>query len=208
MARNIFDPELFFRQSAHYASQARGLFTCNPLTNVALDDYIGADIIAQRGFRQLSEGIVTKATQISAQQLATYEATSFIGPTRKVPYGQIFTDIGVEFLMMDATKGNAGSVYSALTKWQEFIAGPSSRSISSTVISDFTGFGVRYYDEYVTDARIQLFSPTDSDKPELELLLTEAYPITIGSLQTSWDSPDAPLSLQVSFAYHYMQIIN
>ena len=200
----------FFHHTAHYASQSRGIFTIDPrgIASSKLSHHIKGDTRAALGFELLGKGILTMSTSIPPQQLSTYSAGSYIGPTRKVPYGQLFTDIDIQFLLMGKHPGDGGAIYYALTKWQEFIAGPTSEGVAGTVISDFTGFAVRYYNDYVTDATIKVFSPTDGEQntPEIEILLTEAYPVGIGPLHTAWSSPDTPLSATATFAYHYMQI--
>ena len=199
----------FFQHTAHYASQARGIFRLTSPNGMTA--FIKKDAKVELGFNLLKSGIITTSTTIPPQQLSTYSAGSFIGPTRKVPYGQIFSDVEVQFLLIGKNPNESSAIYYALTKWQEFIAGPTKEGQASSVMSDYTGFAVRYYDDYVTDAKIQVFSPTeasdkDTNTPEVEILLTEAFPITIGPLHVAWNNPDAPLSTSVTFAYHYMQV--
>lgn len=207
MASNIFDPTEFFTKSAHYASQGRGLFTISRLPHVF--DMLPVDRQLIVGKNLLATGVLAKSVTIPAQQLATYEAHAYHGPTFKIAYGQVFDDsLTVEFLLMNDQREFAGALYHTFTKWQALIAGPEDSSGDYTVHSDSTKFGVRYYEEYCVDADVKIFSPTsdpDGSSPEIHVKYTEVYPITIGSLATSWESADAPLTLSVTFAYHYAQ---
>lgn len=198
--------EEFFLQTAHFASQARGTFELHGISDDLRNFIEDGDSLGLIGLDQLSKGVLTKGVQIGTQQLATIDGMSFAGPTYKVPYSQLFTDITIEFLLMNKDRESAGAIYYALSRWHEFIAGPARNTISQSVQSDSTPFAVRYYDSYTAGATISVFSPSSRAKPEILVKLTEVYPITIGSLITSWDQPDAPLTCQVGMAYHYMHV--
>lgn len=200
--------EEFFLQTAHFASQARGTFELHGIPDELRQFIEDGDPLGLVGLDQLEKGVLTKGVQVGAQQLATIDAQSFIGPTYKIPYGQLFTDITIEFLLMNKDRETAGAIYYALTKWHEFIAGPAQTTIARSIRSDSTPFAVRYYDSYTAGATVSVFSPSSRTKPEIRVDLTEVYPMSIGSLITSWDQPDAPLTCQVSMAYHYMQVID
>ena len=53
------------------------------------------------GKKLLLTGIVAKQFITPQRTLATYSPFSFGGPTRKVPFNQSFSDIRVEFLLMN-----------------------------------------------------------------------------------------------------------
>ena len=75
-------------------------------------------------------------------------------------------------------------------------------------------FAIEYYDNYVSEAELKLFSPmvnpTNVDKeptPIIHNKYFEIYPQAIGGLNTSWESQDAPMTLSVTFEYFYTRSI-
>lgn len=203
---NIFNAQEFFENTAHIVSQGRGLFTIPILPPVLLSNILNPKI--GKAYQLLRKGITAKEFSIPGQRLGTYSPYGFTGPTKKLPYAQIFDDITVDFLIMSDKEQTASAIYYLFVKWHELIAGPlKTNDVSKTVRSDSTEFGVRYYDEYTTTATAKIYTPTAlNDTAAVEIDYTELYPIYVGNLNTSWASKDAPLTLKVTFAYHYSQL--
>lgn len=226
---------LFFEKTAHFASLSRAMFqlinfpTCLDINVINKSESYNEDQLNMINIAKnlLSTGIMAKSVTLPQQSLMLDNGFSYGGPTRKHPLGQQFSDIDVEFLLMGSNIKEARSIYYFFTEWQKLIAGP--RNIRSEEVprSDSTAFAVDYYDNYVAEADITIFSPsattreplvgTDTDPvvptglyPEDKFLASiisnkysELYPISIGSLFTSWDSADTPASLPITFGYYY-----
>ena len=194
-----FDPQEFFTNSANFLSQGRGLFKLN-MAPACLSK--PSDEIAH-GLQLLQTGLVTKSFALPAQQLATYEGTTFQGPNRKIAHGIVFGDIGVTFLLMSKEERYVSAIYKTLIAWQLAAAGP--LDPRESVRSDTTQFGVRYYDDYVVDATATIYSPS-SETPSITVQYNELFPVTVGDIAVSWDNPDAPVTLTTTFAYHFSSI--
>ena len=214
----------FFEKTAHFASLARTKFSIKrfpsclekdnlPASSQYTEDERNMFDIAKR---LLSDGILAKSVTLPQQSLMLDNGFSYGGPTRKHPLGQQFSDIDVEFLLMGSTVQEARSIYFLFSEWQKLIAGP--RNIPSNEVprSDSTAFAVEYYDNYVAEADISIFTPSISDSFKQENFYenggrvsiitnkySELYPASIGSIFTSWDSTDSPASLSVTFCYYY-----
>lgn len=183
----------------------------------------------QSGKNLLENGIVASAFSIPSSTLATLSPYSYTGPTVQMPYNQQFNNLDVTFLLMGKSREEAASLYYLFMKWHELIAGPrpfrGSSEFNSTnaglqVKSNHTMFALEYYDNYTCESSIEVFSPTSSTlfpalpsnesdittQKVLEVRYTEMYPQAIQQMALSWDNPDVPLSLSVSFAFHYAHV--
>lgn len=218
MGSYLFTPEKFFNQLNHYSSQGRGLFRLKKLPDCfyngsTIDETKVNKSVVEEGKKILESGIAAQSFSIPNSTLATISPYSYIGPTVQIPYTQQFGNLDVTFLLIGKNLLQAQSLYYTLTKWQELIAGPRPHISDSSdfVQSNRTMFAVEYYDNYVSEAKVQVFSPTVGGdaldeiktKRTIEIHYTELYPISIQAMALSWDSPDTPLSLSVSFAFHY-----
>ena len=232
---NIFNPEEFFLNTVHYASQGRGLFTLGALPNVLAKGAgnlpsnefrmgpdgvvrigMSAESIIAIGGRLLSQGIMAKSVQTPGHNLATFEEFSFSGPTRKHAHTQIFGPLTVEFFMMGKTPEEARAIYETFVLWHEGIAGArwGDNEVDKVPVSDSTLFALEYYDNYVTTANFKIFSPmidpAGVDKeptPIIHHRFYEIYPQAIGGLNTSWESQDAPMTFSVTFEYYYTRSV-
>ena len=224
---NIFNPQEFFDKTGHYASQGRGLFTL--VTLPAVLGGTGLDgapsfiklrdeekVAIKIGWELLSTGIMAKSAQTPGHNLATFEEFSFSGPTRKHAHTQLFGPLTVEFFMMGQTPEEARSIYQTFVLWHEAIAGAQWRpgEADRTPVSDSTLFAVEYYDNYVSNAELKIFSPMidpigieKKPTPIIHNKYFEIYPQAIGGLNTSWESQDAPMTLSVTFEYFYTRSI-
>ena len=227
---NIFNPEEFFLNTVHYASQGRGQFTLGALPSVLGNlpsrefrvgqdgsPVLSAESIIAIGGRLLSQGIMAKSVQTPGHNLATFEEFSFSGPTRKHAHTQIFGPLTVEFFMMGKTPQEARAIYETFVLWHEGIAGArwGDNEVDKVPVSDSTLFALEYYDNYVCPtADFKIFSPmidpTGVDKeptPIIHHRFYEIYPQAIGGLNTSWESQDAPMIFTVTFEYYYTRSV-
>lgn len=187
------------------------------------------------GFKLLKEGILAKSTVIPTQSLITDTGFSYGGPTRKHPLVQQFNNIDVEFWLMGETIDKARALHFTISTWIELIAGPRNISASEIPRSDSTAFAVQFYDNYTTDAKITIGTPASYVNKEfinevgtlyngsnyegelgfkssispniITIKLSELYPLTIGSMFTTWENQDAPLSMPVTFCYYYAKTV-
>lgn len=208
-----FNPnDEFFSKTEYFASQARGKFTVTLGTNHFLSSPPSPDppidpVSIGQGL--LAGGLLAKQASVPSVQLNTYEPTSFMGPTRKHAYGMQFSDLSVEFYLMGKSKNEAYSLYYFMYKWLEGIAGPRQGTAADEVVddqmprSDSTSYDVRYYENYIAEATLEFYSPNDSASPTMKIKYSELFPIDISGLQYSWESSDTPLTMSVTFAYHY-----
>ena len=213
MAPTIFDPIKFFLRTKHYASQGRGLFRVTRRPLMFQTGIVPQEIAST--FDILSTGIAASTISLPARQLGTHTPSSFNGPTRKHAYVQVFADFDVEFMLSGRTVDEARDLYYGLTYWQQRIAGPSNLNRfgipqrTETPVSDSDMFGAAYYNDYVSDATVTVYSPmlspTGEPVPIMLVDFTDIYPLTIGGTQLSWATADIPVSLPVTFTYFYSQ---
>lgn len=155
----------------------------------------------------LREGILAKGFSLPGRQLGTYPEFSYVGPTTKHAYGLIFPDIDVEFFLMGKTPDDAKMIYNTFLLWVDMIAGPGNRTLAGpenrlpTSDSTINPFLTQYYESYHTTARGVIFSPAGKEIVDIQFL--ETYPVAISPVQTSWESPDAPITFTVTFTYFY-----
>lgn len=215
---NLFDPQEFFEKTAYYASQGRGLFTLGnrpAVLNAGRLNAGDADLV-NTAWPLLTKGIMAKSTSVPGYNLATFEEFSYIGPTRKHPHTQIFGPITVDFFLMGSTLTEARALYHTFILWQEQIAGArfADTEIDRGARSDSTFFAIEYYDNYVTEAELKIFTPiidpsglTNTPRPAIHTRYREIYPQAIGNLNTAWESQDAPMTLSVTFEFFHAQSI-
>lgn len=219
----LFNPTAFFLKAAYYPSQGRGQFKIsafNPTHVLETANGMDSNLIA-KGRDALLKGWAAKSFTVPSMQLNTYEAFSYMGPTKKMPYGLQFSDMQVEFYLMGSSVDEARALHYTMSRWVEAIAGPrrtgdSSINDSQMPVSDSTVFEVEYYTNYVVDAEVFMYTPTGTVTSQTQQINTqnvihikfsELYPIEVGSIQSSWESPDAPATMSVTFAYHYSRVL-
>lgn len=121
------------------------------------------------------------ASELPGKQIATAEYKDY-GLVRKIPYGAIFDDASLEFLV-----DGQMSQKLFIDQWMEHI-------VDNTGSSD-----VEYYDNLNTNVIITQYSPTGSVIYKIEL--EEAYPVAVEPLTLSWENKDDIHRVRVSFAY-------
>ena len=195
MAISDFSPGTFFTHATEFASQGRGVFLIPKQPKIDTGGWPVA----------ISQGILAKGFHIPGRQLGTYPEFSYVGPTTKHAYGLIFPDIDVEFLLMGQTADDARAIYNTFCNWVHNIAGPERPGDpdSATARDPFSAY---YYNEYVTDAFGTIYS--QSGEVIVNVKFLELYPVSIGQIATSWESPDAPISFTVTFTYFYATVFS
>lgn len=204
-----FNPQTFFEKTGYYASQGRGVFTLGAKPAVLTTGLSTAQATTVNlAWNLLSSGQMAKSINMPGFTLNTFEEYSLIGPTRKPAHAQVFGPVTVDFYLMGESKTEAASIYNTFVLWHEKIAGPDFEgATSNSLVSDATPFSIAYYDDYTTTASAKLFAPTDITMsiPIIHNKYYEIFPQALGGLTTSWDSPDAPLTLSVTFECYYVQ---
>lgn len=215
-----FNPQDFFNKSLHYASQARGQFSLagHPkifdTTEIQKRKFNPERINA--GLHLLNEGILAISFTTPSFGLMKHEGFSYTGPTKAIAHTQQFGDLSVEFLMMGKTVEEARSIFYVISRWHEAIAGarrsgPESLATDGDVTrSDTTPFDIEYYDNYIADAEIAVYSPYNSTQlissPResiLSIKCTELYPTSVQPMNFAWSQPETPISFTVSFSFYY-----
>lgn len=210
---NLFDPQEFFSKTAYYASQGRGLFSLTKMPEVIASNLNTSNYI---GWNLLSQGIMAKSVSTPGYNLATFEEFSYIGPTRKHAHTQIFGPLTVEFFLMGQSREEAQSIFNVFTTWHEKIAGARwGKDAATKSRSDSTFFAIEYYDNYVSEATFQIFSPhidpqgsNTRPTPIVSIEYYEIWPQAIGGFNTSWESQDAPTTLSVTFEYFHTRSLS
>lgn len=222
MPPSNFNVDEFFRNTAHYASQGRGRFTLlvPPLVLDAVtpNNRAGADLSAKEkttidiAFPLLQRGLLAKTIADPGINLGTFEEFSFSGPTRKHAHSQIFGTLNVEFLLMGATLPHVRAIYDYFDLWMTRMVQPqfAPGTLDKIPTEDGQPFALEYYDNYTTQAQLEIFSPSYQleSTPVLTIQYFGLYPQALQGFSTSWDNQDAPITLSVTFELWYRKTIN
>lgn len=239
MAEEFFDPNPLRRELQYFPSQGRGQFVLSQKPKVFDDTRLNLSQKEklQDGYKILEGGLFASQFTIPTFSLGTFEAFSYVGPTKRIAYGQQFQDFDVTFILAGRTQEKAQTLYYTFAMWQKLIGGPDIFSydrIDSIItgfsaprmVSDSNGFSAAYYDNYISTAEMIIYAPVAKNTsgtigrfiqdvfktnipfsdPIIQVTFTEIYPISINPLQLSWENPDTPLNLSVTFAYHYADV--
>ena len=133
-----------------------------------------------------------RTVDIPGRGIATTEYRIY-GPLRKIPYGAVYTDVGVTFLLSEDLQEKK-----YFEEWHDKIIN------TGAFGSSRASHNVNYYSDYIGSVTIRQFGG------EGELMsvhtLQEAYPITIAPLQMDWSSGEL-MQLGVSFAYRDYKVV-
>ena len=212
-----FSPQAFFESTAYYASQGRAAFKF--LNRPTVGGQLSGNnlMVWNLGWDILISGLAAKQSTLPMHQFATHEPYALSGPTRKVPHTQTFNDINVEFLLMGQTPNHARALYHTFTLWQELTAGATFdvNQINQTPTPDVTHFTSAYFDDYTVGAELLIYAPQKRvgafpEGGELVMLHNKylnIYPLSVGNITASWDMPDTPVLLDVTFTFYYAQSV-
>lgn len=140
------------------------------------------------------------------------------GPIEKRVIGHTFTDFNISFM-----GDGHGDVHRIMYQWLESISSFDAR-LGGDLGGNFSGpnqtvlppYLIRYKNEYVTDLHVQMFSEEsegDQDEstgeyknvqpkaPVIDLVLREAFPMSIADSQLSWADLNNNAKFTVQFAY-------
>lgn len=135
--------------------------------------------------------------EIPGRSLATFEHKfGNVGPVTKIPYGQVFTDMTVSFILSEDLREKQ---YFEI--WQELMYNTGAFETGSQ--TNMSTFRPKYYDQYVGSVVIRQYGANGSLKTIITLV--DAYPIFISPISTSWGS-DEIMKMNVTFAYRYYRL--
>ena len=118
-----------------------------------------------------------------------------IGPEHTMPTGMNHEPLSCVF-MLDSNH----AILSFFHNWfQKIINFDTTKGMQSSVDGMYP-YEVNYRDDYCVDMRIKFYSAHD-DQYFYEILLTDVYPTTVGSVSLSWEENDSIALLPVSFVY-------
>ena len=120
------------------------------------------------------------------------------GPTEKMPYGAIFTDLSLGFLA-----DGQGEILKMFHNWMKYIVNYDSRYNGVTGLNFAEPYEVGYKDEYAATIEITVFNEA-SDKI-ITYTLNEAFPLFLGEIGMSWADNDSIMKIPVTFSYRDWQ---
>jgi hypothetical protein len=141
-----------------------------------------------RELEYLAESVSLPGVNMSSHDVRRYG----YGPIEKRPIGHTFTDVNVTFI----ADGN-GDVHRIMTNWLQTIGRFDMRS---GIASENLPFQLQYKIEYVTDLHVQVF--TEDGEPSIDVVLREAFPISLSDAQFSWNDLNNYARFTMQFAYN------
>jgi len=123
---------------------------------------------------------------------AEHKFTNY-GPINKVPYGQIYGDSTLTFLLSEDLREK-----DFFENWQNRMVNTGAYEGSSKDIRVQSKWNVKYFDGYTGNIIIRQYGAAGNLKTIHTL--QEAYPVLIGDVAMAWGNGD-PAKLSVTFAY-------
>jgi hypothetical protein len=120
------------------------------------------------------------------------------GPTEKMAYGAIFTDLSLGFLA-----DGQGEILKMYHNWMKYIVNYDSRYNGVTGLNFAEPYEVGYKDEYAATIQITVFNES-SDKV-ITYTLNEAFPLFLGEISMGWADNDSIMKIPVTFSYRDWQ---
>jgi len=120
------------------------------------------------------------------------------GPMNKVPYGQVYGDATVTFLLSEDMREKE---YFEI--WQDKMVGTGAFTQSQSRFSNAT-FNTKYFDQYAGIVTVRQYGAGGELRSIHQLV--EAYPIMMGEIQMGWGD-DSPAKLAITFAYRYYRVV-
>lgn len=123
-------------------------------------------------------------SDMPARNLETIDRR-YAGPMRNVPVGHTYTTLQLQFI--EANDRKTRKIFDA---WQAYI------------MDDKGGWSVPYYKDIVAEyIELRLFNK-DKATPSAVYRFYEAFPVTIGASQLSWQSKNQIISIPIEMAFH------
>ena len=155
-----------------------------------MPDALGGNIDLRLTFR-------AESASIPGRNIATIDdQRDTIGPQRKIGYAPSYENFSAT-LICNRSLGEKDK----LDRWLDLVVGDYR---VRNVISD-NNVNVGYYNDYVGTIEVEQYDETGA--PTYRVRLSEAYPISITSLESSWSSSDTH-KITAAFAYRYYQSVN
>lgn len=130
------------------------------------------------------------ATELPGRDLQTIEHSHY-GPNKKVASNSIYTDVTLTFIL---SRDHKEKEY--FEKWFDLIVGPHRVSGSNETMYD-----LGFYDDYIGTVDITQYDEKNVKKQSTTL--EKAFPISIGTVNLSWDQGNQFITLPVRFTYRY-----
>jgi len=138
-----------------------------------------------------------ESAEIPGRSLSTFEHKfGNMGPVTKIPYGQVFTDMTVTFILSEDLREKQ---YFEI--WQELMYNTGAFETGSQ--TGMSKFKPKYFDDYAGNVVIRQYG----QQGELRTIVTlvDAYPIIISPISTNWGSEEL-MKINVTFAYRYYRL--
>lgn len=117
------------------------------------------------------------------------------GPSERRPYAPVFVDTTLTFML-----DNKGEILKFFHNWmQNIIDFQGSRGIAGGTVNNAYPYEVHYSDDYVTTVQIDQYNLKESTIVSYKLY--DAYPLTLNSVQTSWEGVGTIQLLNTAFTY-------
>jgi len=123
---------------------------------------------------------------------AEHKFTNY-GPINKVPYGQIYGDSTITFLLSEDLREK-----DFFEHWQEQMINTGAYEENLASVSPESKWNVKYFHDYIGTVTIRQYGAAGNLKTIHKL--QEAYPILIGDVSMAWGNSDAA-KLSITFAY-------
>lgn len=131
--------------------------------------------------------------------MTTEHKFSNYGPINKVPYGQVYGDSTISFILSEDLREKE-----FFEKWQNQMVGTGAYDYKHHKMDGSSNYNVKYFDDYASTVTIRQFG-ADGGLRTIHIL-QEAYPILMGDVSMAWGSSD-PAKLTVTFAYRNYRYI-
>lgn len=123
---------------------------------------------------------------------------NYHGPTRAIPYRYSQQPVSLSVILSKDMRERE-----VFMRWQDFFVGNARNNINQQSV--FSPFDTRYYHDGIGTIKILQYSYSEGKSDfelQTEILLNEAYPITVNDIAMSWGD-EGYAKLQVEIRYRY-----
>ena len=145
----------------------------------------GMSSLSSTNLKDIAQRVSLRCESVTlpARNLNTIDRIT-AGPTRKVAVGSTYDTVDMTFILSGNTEER-----SLFSTWQNFIVDPSN------------GSSINYYDNYTGSVDIVTFDKSGNET--LKVRMIEAYPVSVGDIQMSWNESNTYATITVSMAFRY-----
>tara|TARA_R100000458_G_C8247785_1_gene225301 strand:- start:698 stop:1261 length:564 start_codon:yes stop_codon:yes gene_type:complete len=137
---------------------------------------------ANRLISDSCEEIAFPGSQIASKEFRVY------GPPREMPYERLFAgDIDLTLRLDENMR-----LKSLFEEWMNVIVDPRTNNVT-------------YYDDYICDMKIQIFSDLSDTAPVYEGTIIEVFPKQIDAIQLGFDQRDTYMKQKVGFSFRRIE---